>query len=525
MPPPDPGRVRGDWAPDGPDPGAVRCSGITVRFGSLTAVAEVSLELRSGGIHALVGQNGAGKTTLARVLSGLQYPDSGTVEIRGVEIAPGDHRAARDAGVDMVHQHASLVPDLTVAEALELWTPRGPIGGYRRQSVEQRWGEYLERREVAVDVRQRVRDLPVETVQSIEIARSDPGPGGVLLLDEPTSVLAPNRVALLFERLRATSDGGVTVLVVLHKLAEVREVADSVAVMRQGRLVLAPTPIGSVDDARLSELIVGADDLSEAGGGAPPAVLASPGDDSLRADALRAPGGGSDAPLRDVTVTVGAGEIVGVAGVEGNGQRTLVEVLAGLRQPAAGTVTMFGADITVATTRQRRAAGLRMVPFDRNVQGISPELSLWENVTSWEAGRYRRRHWLPLIAVQAMRREARERLGRFGVAYSDIEQPCGSLSGGNMQRLILAREIPDASVLIAAHPTRGLDIGGTRAVWQSLRDLLARRVPILVVSSDLEELLTHSDRIIVMRGGRVTGEFTPPFQRSDLGRAMTGASL
>ena len=524
MPAPNPGRVREGRAPDGPDPGAVQCNGITVRFGSLTAVAAVSFGLRSGGIHALVGQNGAGKTTLARVLAGLQYPDSGTVEIRGVEMALGDHRAARDAGVDMVHQHASLVPNLTVAEALELWSPRGPVGGYRRQSIEQRWGEYLERQDVTVDVRRRVRDLPVETVQSIEIARSNPGPGGLLILDEPTSVLAPNRVTLLFERLRTTAGGGVTVLVVLHKLAEVREIADSVAVMRQGRLVLAPAPIDAVDDARLSELIVGAEDSSVREGDAKPAVVTAVGDDSLQADGLRAPGGVSDAPLRDVTVTVGAGEIVGVAGVEGNGQRTLVEVLAGLRQPVEGTVTMFGADITAATTRQRRAAGLRMVPFDRNVQGISPELSLWENVTSWEADRYRRRRWLPLIAVQAMRREARERLGRFGVAYTDIDQPSGSLSGGNMQRLILAREIPDASALIAAHPTRGLDIGGTRAVWQSLRDLVARRVPILVVSSDLDELLTHSDRILVMRGGRVTGEFTPPFQRSDLGRAMTGAA-
>ena len=518
------GRVPGPLNPYGPGPRSVRFSGITVRFGSLTAVSGVSFGYSGGGIHALVGQNGAGKTTLARVVAGLQRPDSGTVEIGGAEVASGDHRAARDAGVDMVHQHASLVPDLSVAEALELWAPRGPVGGYRRHGIERRWREYLERHDVAIDVRRRVRDLPVETVQSIEIARSNPGPGGLLILDEPTSVLAPNRVARLFERLRAASDGGVTVLVVLHKLAEVREIADSVAVMRGGRLVLAPTPIGAVGDARLSELIVGAEDLQEGERAAPPAAIATAGEDSLRADGLRAPGGVGDAPLRDVTVTVGAGEIVGVAGVEGNGQRTLVEVLAGLRRPAAGTVTMLGADITAAPTRQRRAAGLRMVPFDRNVQGVSPELSLWENVTGWEAGRYRRRHWLPLIAVQAMRREARERLDRFGVVYSDVEQPSGSLSGGNMQRLILAREIPDASVLIAAHPTRGLDIGGTQAVWQSLRDLVARRVPILVVSSDLEELTTHSDRILVMRGGRVTGEFIPPFHRSDLGRAMTGAS-
>ena len=520
----NPGRVRGADAPGGPVPGAVRCDRITVRFGSLIAVAGVSFDLPRGGVHALVGQNGAGKTTLARVLAGLQRPDAGTVEIGGSEIQPGDHRAARRAGVDMVHQHASLVPGLTVAEALELWSPRGPVGGYRRRSVEERWREYLERRDVAVDVRRRVRDLPVETVQSIEIARSDPGPGGLLILDEPTSVLAPNRVSHLFERLRATATGGVTVVIVLHKLAEVREIAGSVAVMRRGRLVLEPTPIDAVDDATLSEFIVGTENPVSIRDRAAGAAATAPADDHLRADDLRASGGVSDAPLRGVTLTVSAGEIVGVAGVEGNGQRTLVEVLAGLRQPTDGRVTMLGADVTRASTQQRRAAGLRLVPFDRNAQGISPDLPLWENVTSWEAGRYRRYRRLPVVAVHAMRREARDRLARFGVAYSDIEQPSGSLSGGNVQRLILARELPDASVLIAAHPTRGLDIGGTLAVWESLRDLVARRAPILVVSSDLDELLAHSDRILVLRGGLVQGEFSPPFERSDIGRAMTGAA-
>ena len=520
---PSTGRVRGLDEPDGPGRSAVRCDGITVRFGSLTAVSGVSFRLPRGGIHALVGQNGAGKTTLARVLAGLQVPDSGTVEIGGTDVPAGDHHAARGAGVDMVHQHAALVPDLTVAEALELWSPRGAVGTYRRQSVERRWTEYLARHDVAVDVRRRVRDLPVEIVQSIEIARSNPGPGGLLILDEPTSVLAPGRVARLFERLRATVAGGVTVVVVLHKLAEVREVADTVSVMRHGRLVLEPTTIDRVDDTRLSELIVGSEQPSMERKEFTGATGAAPPGDSLRADGLRAPGGVSDAPLRGVSLAVRAGEIVGVAGVEGNGQRTLVEVLAGLRRPTVGSVTMFGTDITRASTRQRRARGLRIVPFDRNVQGVSGGLSLWENVTSWEAGRFRRRPWLPFLAVHTMRREARERLERFGVAYADIEQPAGSLSGGNVQRLILAREIPDAAALIAAHPTRGLDIGGTRAVWTSFRDLLARSVPILVVSSDLEELLTHSDRILVVRGGAVAGEFLPPFQRSDIGRAMTGA--
>lgn len=498
----------------------MRCEDVTVRFGALTAVSGVSLRLPRGGIHALVGQNGAGKTTLARTLAGLQIQDHGAVEINGVQVPPGNQRAARNAGVDMVHQHASVVPDLTVAEALELWAPKGAVGVYRRRDIERRWSSYLVDHDIEVDVRRRIRDLPVEIVQSIEIARSNPGPGGLLILDEPTSVLAPGQIVSLFEQLRATAAAGVTVVVVLHKLAEVRRAADTVSVLRNGRLLLEPTPVGSVDDTLLSELIVGTAQRSNQR----PTTHVAAGT-ALVADHLEAAGGGNDAPLRDLSLAVKAGEIVGVAGVAGNGQHTLVEVLAGLRHPTAGQVTMLGADITRASASERRSAGLRVVPFDRNVDGVSGELPLWQNVTSWEAGRYRRWRGLPFLAINRMRRDAQQRLERFGVTYSSIQQPARSLSGGNLQRLILAREIPNAATLIAAHPTRGLDIGGTRAVWESLRNLATAEVPVLVFSNDLEEILEHSRRVLVVRGGRITGEFHPPFSRSDIGRAMTGASL
>ena len=499
---------------------AVRCNDLTVRFGALTAVSGVSMQLPRGGIHALVGQNGAGKTTLARVLAGLQAQDHGTVEINGTEIPAGDHRTARRAGVDMVYQYASLVPGLTVAEALELWAPKGQVGGYRRHNIERRWTAYLAEHDIEIDVRQRVRDLPAETVQSIEIARADPGPGGLLILDEPTSLLAPGRVARLFEQLRAAAAAGVTVIIVLHKLAEVREVADTVSVMRRGRLALEPTPIESVDDARLGELIMGREHPSA---GHPRTHVTA--EKTLVATGLEAPGGPNDAPLRDVTLEVRAGEIVGVPGVAGNGQHTLVEVLAGLRTPTSGTVTMFGTDISRASTAKRRSAGLRFVPFDRTADGIGTELPLWQNVTSWEAERFRRWRRLPFLSVARMRREACDRLDLFGVVYSDIEQPAGSLSGGNMQRLILARELPDAAALIAARPTRGLDIGGTRVVWRCIRDLAAAGVPILVIASDLAETLDHSDRVVVLRGGVIGAEFLPPFDRARIGRAMTGGVL
>ena len=498
------------------------CTGVTVRFDDVIAASSVSFELQTGGIHALVGQNGAGKTTLARVIAGLQAQDAGHVAVNGSNISPGDYRAARRIGVDMVHQHASLIPDLTVAEALELAAsqPSRKVA-YRRVDMERHWTEFLAGRGVDVDVGRKVRDLSVELVQSIEIARSNPGPGGVLILDEPTSVLAPERAAALFSRLRQITQESVTVLVVLHKLAEVREIADTVTVLRQGELVLAPTPIDAVNDADLSELIIGSEFPTVAQ--RPAAAHRSGSAMALRAVCARAAEG--DAPLRDVQFEVSAGQIVGIAGVEGNGQRTLVEAMAGLRPLAAGSFDCLDTEFTALSVAQRRAHGLRVIPFDRNAEGVRADRSLWHNVVGWRAEEFRVWPVLPLVSTRAMRAETRRRLDRFDVAYRDVDQPAGSLSGGNVQRLILSRELPDARALVAAHPTRGLDIRGIRSVWDSLAERSADGCPVVVVSSDLDELLEHCNRLMVMRGGRIVGEHEPPFDRRAIGREMTGASV
>ena len=496
------------------------CTDVTVRFGDVVAVSSVSLELQAGGIHALVGQNGAGKTTLARVIAGLQVQDAGRVTVNGTGVSPGDYRAARRAGVEMVHQHASLIPDLTVAEALEL-TASQPSGrvAFRRVDMERRWSEFLAGRGVAVDVGRRVRDLSVELVQSIEIARSSPGPGGLLVLDEPTSVLAPERVAALFSRLRQITEEAVTVLVVLHKLAEVREVADTVTVLRQGRLVLSSTPIDAVSDADLSEHIIGSEVPAAA---KRPAAGRSPGS-KMALEAACAGAAEGDAPLRGVGLEVSPGQVVGVAGVEGNGQRTLVEAMAGLRPLVAGSFMCLDTEFAGLSVAQRRALGLRVIPFDRNVEGVRADRSLWHNVVGWRAEQFRVWPMLPVVSTRAMRAEARRRLDRFDVVYRDVDQPAGSLSGGNVQRLILARELPDARALVAAHPTRGLDISGIRSVWDSLAERSAAGCPVVVVSSDLDELLEHCNRLVVMRGGRIAGEHEPPFDRRAIGREMTGA--
>jgi len=522
----------------------VTCGDVTVRFGSVTAVSSVSLDLPVGGVHALVGQNGAGKTTLARVIAGLQPHDTGNVKVNGVTVAAGDYKAARAAGCDMVHQHASLIPSLTVAEALELSSsvPTRKVA-YRRSDITRRWSVFLSQRGVAVEVSQRVRELSVELLQSIEIARSNPGRGGLLVLDEPTSVLAPDRVSALFERLRAITAEGVTVLVVLHKLSEVRQVADTVTVLRQGHIVLEATSIDAIDDNDLSEFIIGSDastllPVSPVSPDSPanPDSPVSPDipvsstqatvstSQRMRLHEASAQSAHGDAPLRNVDLNISAGEIVGVAGVEGNGQRTLVEAMAGLRPLSSGSFECLGSDLSDWSVAQRRAFGLRVIPFDRNAEGVQGDLPLWQNVVGWQAEKFRVLSAFPLISTRRMKAAASQRLQQFNVSYSDIDQPARSLSGGNIQRLILARELPDAGALIAAQPTRGLDIGGIRAVWDSLTERSTAGCPVMVVSSDLDELLEHCSRLIVMRGGRVVGEHSHPFDRRAIGQQMTGAS-
>ncbi len=510
-----------------PDTSAVTCGNVTVRFGSVTAVSSVSLDLPVGGVHVLVGQNGAGKTTLARVIAGLQPHDTGNVKVNGVAVAAGDYKTARAAGVDMVHQHASLIPSLTVAEALEL-NASVPTrkAAYRRRDISRRWSEFLSQRGVTVEVNHRVRDLSVELLQSIEIARSNPGQGGLLVLDEPTSVLAPDRVSALFERLRAITAEGVTVLVVLHKLSEVRQVADTVTVLRQGHIVLETTSIDAMDDNDLSEFIIGSEASTSTTASPTRATILNSTSISqrMRLNAAAVQSAHGDTALRNVDLDISAGEIVGVAGVEGNGQRTLVEAMAGLRPLSSGSFECLGSDLSDWSVARRRAFGLRVIPFDRNTEGVQGDLPLWQNVVGWRAGEFRVQPVFPLISTRRMKAEASQRLQQFKVSYSDINQPARSLSGGNIQRLILARELPDARALIAAQPTRGLDIGGIQAVWDSLKQRSTAGCPVMVVSSDLDELLEHCSRLIVMRGGRIVGEHSHPFDRRTIGQQMTGAS-
>jgi ABC-type uncharacterized transport system ATPase subunit len=515
-------------------PSAVRCRNISVRYGDLAALTDVSVAFAPRLIHAVVGQNGAGKTTFARVVAGIVRPVSGTLEIDGREVALGHVNRSRAAGVELVHQSFALPPSFTVAETMEFGARRDrPI--FTRRELEARWSRHLENLGVQARLSDRIRDLPVESQQGVEIARALVADAKLLILDEPTAVLSPSGIETLFQRLRGLKASGVTILLVLHKIREVLAAADTVAVLRGGRLVEGPVAANAVDARELSAAIIGAEAEKTLTVRDEEALVGS----DLPAEARSVVAARANAPailvadrvstrldpegpaLSEVSLAIAPGEIVGVAGVEGNGQRTLVRALAGLVEIESGRIRLGDQDVVGLSTRERRARGLRVIPFERNSEGLSLSSSLWEN---WSARQLLRGSALRLISPARCRAECDRALKRWDIRYSTTLQPAGSLSGGNAQKLILAREVDDdAKLVIAAQPTRGLDVGATAFVWKSLRDVTVRGCGVLLISSDLDELFDISDRLVVMLSGRVAAEFLPPFRLSDVGAAMTGA--
>ena len=515
---------------------ALACSDIGVTYGPTVALRDVSVAFTPGRIHAVVGQNGAGKTTFARVCAGIIRPDAGRLMVGGRDIPTGDVDAARQAGVEMVHQSFALPPSFTVAEAMEFGSRRHPGRPYTRKALETRWATHLAALDIRVRPGARIRDLPVETQQAVEIARALVTESRVLILDEPTAVLSPSGIEVLFDRLRALRDGGVTVLLVLHKIREVLAVAETVTVLRGGRLVEGPIETAGVDARQLAAAIIGSapaeleeqDAAALVGAGEEPPTAASDTvsgfvarQRALRMDGVSTRPDEEGRPLEAIDLTVHRGEIVGVAGVEGNGQRALVRAAAGLAGLAAGTVRLGDADVTARSLIERRAAGLRIIPFERNSEGLSLTSALWEN---WAARPLLAGGALRLIDPARLRRRCEASLRQWDVRFATTTQPAGSLSGGNAQKVILAREVDDAArLLIAAQPTRGLDIGATAFVWQSLRAIRARGCGVLLISSDLDELFDVSDSLVVMLSGRIAGRFSPPYDLDAIGAAMTGA--
>jgi len=484
-------------------------------FPETVALHGVSFEARPGEVHALLGENGAGKTTLMNILAGLYQPDEGSIWLGGQRRRWRSPAHAIAAGIGMVHQHFKLVPPLTVHENLLLGV-RGPLWLHRRRDAA-RVASLAREHGLDVDPLARVWQLSMGERQRVELLRLILRDARVLVLDEPTSVLTPQESQALFATLRSLARSGRTVVFISHKLEEVLRAADRITVMRGGRAI-ATLRSQDARAADLAALMVGRH-VTPPQPSPPP-----PGAPVLEVDRLTVPGDRRPLAVREVTLTVHAGEIVGVAGVAGNGQRELAEALAGLRPIASGAVRLDGRPLERATVRDRIEAGLALIPEDRLDVGLVGEMTAADNLIlkSYRQPPLSRRGVLDPRAVRA---RARAALGRFSLAVP-AEAPVRLLSGGMLQRLLLARELAEAPrAVVAMSPTRGLDVGAAADVHRALLEAQSRGTATLLLSEDLDELLLLADRLAVMYDGRISAILKrAEFDRPRIGLLMAGGA-
>jgi general nucleoside transport system ATP-binding protein len=494
--------------------------GITKRYGGVAANDGVDLDLREGEIHCLLGENGAGKSTLMNVVYGLVAPDAGELRLRGRPIAPRSPRDAIALGIGMVHQHFMLVPAFTVAENVMLGAEdlRGPLLDRRKASdrvraIAREYG-------LAVDPDAPVEGLPVGAQQRVEIVKALYRDARVLILDEPTAVLTPEEVDGLLAVLKRLVKKGTSVLFITHKLREVLEVADRITVMRAGRVVASATP-AEADARSLAALMVGREvnlrvEKAEATPARPVLEIRDLSVAGRRADAYE---------VRHASLSVRAGEIVGVAGVQGNGQTELVEAITGLRPAAAGRVLLLGRDVTGAPPRALIDQGVSHIPEDRQRHGLVLSYSIADNLVLCSYDR-------PPFGSAWVRHEgpvdehARRAIRDFDVRAPGAQAPASALSGGNQQKVIVARELGrPVTLLVANQPTRGVDVGSIERIHRELVATRDRGAAVLLVSAELDEILALSDRIAVMYRGQIVSTLpAKETARAELGRLMAGAT-
>ena len=495
---------------------AVELHGITKRFPGVVANRDIELSVRKGTIHAIVGENGAGKSTLMKILYGVQLPDEGTIAINGEQVVLKSPTEAIRVGIGMVFQHFMLADNFTVLENVVLGAESlYGIGDRARDKIREISREYG----LAVEPDELVADLGVGDRQRIEILKVLYRGARILILDEPTAVLVPQEVTELFDHLRDLKSEGLTVIFISHKLDEVLSVADDITVIRRGTTVAAVDP-KQVNARQLAELMVGS-------------ALPSPQTEEstvtdeprLTLQSVSLAGSGSERlVLDDIDLVIHAGEIVGIAGVEGNGQAELVEVIMGMRRPTSGQVVLGDADITQAGVREIREAGVGYIPEDRHRHGLLLEAPLWENMILGHQTQAPNIKGV-LIDAKAAKADTQRVVDEFDVRTPSIFVTAASLSGGNQQKLIVGREMSHAPrVLVAAHPTRGVDVGAQAAIWDLIKEARRSGLGVLLISADLEELVGLSDTIRVILRGKLSGEFDPDVvTREELGSAMTGA--
>lgn len=470
--------------------------GIAKGFGTVQAADGVDLTLNGGDILGLLGENGAGKTTLMNILFGAYSADAGTIEVEGRPASIRNSADALNFGIGMVHQHFELVPRHTVLENL-LVGKAGPDGRLSRQLATERLVSMGRDYHLDLDPHRLVGDLSVGEQQRVEIAKSLVRGARILVLDEPTATLTPREAQGLFRALRSMAARGMGVIFISHKLGEVLEVTNRITVMRHGRVVAERANDGTLSKPELARLMCGRDLRP------PEKPAVTVGAPLLSLDRVSTGGG---TPLEDVTLTLCAGEIVGIAGVSGNGQRELADLVAGVLQPVRGIVSVAGEIVAHPSPKRMQALGIGRVPEDRLTTGMIGAMPLSESMAlPFVDARPFSRHGV--LDRAAIRRFATDQIERFDIRTSGPEARTGTLSGGNLQKALLAREIArEPRILLAAQPTRGIDVGATEFIHRQFLALRASGGAVLLISEDLEELFALADRIAVMYRGRILAD-------------------
>lgn len=492
---------------------------VSKSFGSVHANQELSLSVNEGEIVALLGENGAGKSTLVKAVFGLVRPDAGVIRIKGKELAPGDTAGAIESGIGMVHQHFQLVPVMTVAENLVLGDEPTRFGFLQMRRARQETIELSERYGLAVDPDAVIEDLPVGMAQRVEILKALRRDVSLLILDEPTAVLTPQETDELLEVLRNLAKKGVGILFITHKLREVMALADRVVVLRNGKLVGTTTPKES-SEAQLAQMMVGREVVLHVEKGP-----AQPSGAALEVRELRVLDDRKLESVRGLSLEVHAGEILGIAGVEGNGQRELVEAICGMRNRVQGSVLVNGKALPNLNPRAVHAAGVSHIPEDREKHGLVASYSIAENLVLNRFDQEPYAHgWIRDLAAVAATGD--QLVKQFDIRTPSSMAPASSLSGGNKQKAVVARELSqDLHVVVAAQPTRGVDVGSIEFIHKQLIGARDRGAAVLLVSAELDEILSLSDRVAVIYGGKIVATFdSASADRNVIGRLMAGLS-
>ncbi|MGZ5416653.1 MAG: ABC transporter ATP-binding protein [Nocardioides sp.] len=491
--------------------------GLTKRFGSFVANDDISLTIAPGEIHCLLGENGAGKSTLMNMLYGLLDPSDGEIALDGKAVhfsSPGD---AIEAGIGMVHQHFMLVPVFTVAENVMLGREqtRG-LGVLDRDKAAALVKELSERYKLAVDPHAMIEDLPVGVQQRVEIIKALANEAKVLILDEPTAVLTPQEIDELMEIMRSLKAQGTSIVFITHKLREVKAIGDRITVIRRGKVVGTAPP--SASETELAEMMVGRAVKLKVDKEA-----AEPGDVVLEAKNITVIDSRGHTVVKDVSFDARKGEVLGIAGVQGNGQTELIKSLLGVIRPDAGEILVDGKDISKHGPKESLETGIGYIPEDRSHDGYVGAFSVRENLV---LDLYRNDDFSKGLALKldAIAKNAEDRIGEFDIRTEDMDTPVSALSGGNQQKVVVARELSrPLKVLVASQPTRGVDVGSIEFIHKRIITERDQGTAVVIVSTELDEIFALSDRIAVMYDGRIVGIVSPDIKREDIGLMMAGA--